>query len=175
MADCIKFRLCNPADASALALLRQATFLQTFAGTLDGASILAHGESQHATRVYHAWLQDPSTTIWIAQTEIGNAPVGYLVLAKSTLPIADFPVDDLAVKRIYLLHRFHGSGVGKRLMAVAISHAQLLHAPRLLLGVYANNHEAIAFYVRQGFRKIGERIFNVGGKKYDDAMLAMDI
>lgn len=127
------------------------------------------------TRLYHAWLQDPSTTIWIAQTEIGNAPVGYLVLAKSTLPIADLPVDDLAVKRIYLLHRFHGSGVGKRRIAVAISHAQLLHAPRLLLGVYANNHEAIAFYVRQGFRKIGERIFNVGGKNYDDAMLAMDI
>ena len=175
MADHISIRRCKPTDANALALLGQATFLETFAGILDGASILAHCESQHVTRVYEAWLQDPATTIWIAETEIGNAPIGYLVLAKSTLPIADLHVDDLEVKRIYLLHRFHGSGVGKRLMAQAISHAQLVQAPRLLLGVYANNHDAIAFYFRQGFRKIGERIFNVGGKNYDDVMLAMDV
>ncbi len=175
MADHISIRCCKPTDASVLALVGQATFLQTFAGILDGTSILAHCQSQHATRVCDAWLQDSTTTIWIAETEIGNAPIGYLVLAQSTLPLADLHVDDLEVKRIYLLHRFHGSGVGKRLMAEAISQAQLLHAPRLLLGVYANNHDAIAFYIRQGFRKIGERVFNVGGKNYDDVMLAMDI
>jgi len=175
MADRINIRRCNPTDANALALLGQATFLETFAGILDGASILAHCESQHATGVYAAWLQDQTTMTWIAEAEIGGAPVGYLVLAKSTLPIADLHVDDLEVKRVYLLHRFHGSGIGKRLMAAAISYAQSVHAPRLLLGVYANNHDAIAFYTRQGFRKIGERIFNVGGKNYDDVMLAMNI
>ncbi|QBB71297.1 GNAT family N-acetyltransferase [Pseudolysobacter antarcticus] len=175
MADRFNIRRCNPIDASALALLGQATFLETFAGILDGTSILAHCESQHATRVYDAWLQDATTSIWIAETEVGNAPIGYLVLAKSTLPLADLHADDLEVKRIYLLHRFHGSGVGKRLMAEAISQAKLVDAPRLLLGVYANNHDAIAFYIRQGFRKIGERVFNVGGKNYDDVMLVMDI
>ncbi len=75
-------------------------------------------------------------------------------IGESTLPIADLHVDDLEVKRIYLLHRFHGSGVGKRLMAEAGSHVQLVQAPRLLLGVYANNHDAIAFYVRQDFAKL---------------------
>ncbi len=43
---------------------------------------------------------------------------------------------------------------------------------RLLLGVKADNHRAIAFYRKQGFKPIATRQFNVGGTLYDDLVLA---
>ena len=43
---------------------------------------------------------------------------------------------------------------------------------RLLLGVYAQNDRALAFYRKQGFADLGTRQFNVGGKLYDDLVLA---
>ena len=38
----IRIRECGPADAQALALVGQATFLQSYADDLPGADILAH-------------------------------------------------------------------------------------------------------------------------------------
>ena len=40
-------RSCTPADAQALALVGAATFLETFAGVLDGQAIVAHCEQAH--------------------------------------------------------------------------------------------------------------------------------
>lgn len=41
MTEFVSLRRCGVDDANALALVGQATFLESFAGTLDGADILA--------------------------------------------------------------------------------------------------------------------------------------
>ena len=46
---------------------------------------------------------------------------------------------------------------------------------RLVLGVKNDNHRAIGFYTKQGFRQIGTRRFDVGGTLYDDVVLACDL
>ncbi len=45
-------------------------------------------------------------------------------------------------------------------------------AGRLLLGVKYDNHRALSFYAKNGFETIGTRRFDVGGKTYDDFVLA---
>jgi ribosomal protein S18 acetylase RimI-like enzyme len=80
---------------------------------------------------------------------------------------------DLEIKRIYLLGRYHGDGVGKRLLSQAIRHAKLAGAARLLLGVYAGNASAIGFYRQQGFIDLTRRQFNVGGRDYDDQVMSL--
>ncbi|MCI4568579.1 GNAT family N-acetyltransferase [Lysobacter sp. CFH 32150] len=173
MADPIDIHACVPGDEQALALLGQATFLETFAGILAGGDILAHCLVQHAPDIYRQWLVDEHYRLWIAN--VRQAPVGYLALTPPALPIADPRDDDLEVKRIYLLHRFHGAGIGRRLMDAAIAHARQRGCRRLLLGVYAGNRDAIAFYERMGYRHVGERRFRVGGNEYDDVVLALDL
>lgn len=79
----------------------------------------------------------------------------------------------MEIKRIYLLDKCHGQGLGKRLVAEAVAYAKQASAPRLLLGVYAHNTNAIAFYKRVGFEKLGSRQFNVGGKDYDDNIMGI--
>ncbi|HEY0661605.1 MAG TPA: GNAT family N-acetyltransferase [Lysobacter sp.] len=175
MSHQIDIRACVAGDEEALALVGQASFLETFAGILDGADILAHCAGQHAGQVYRAWLADERVRMWVAQAKPGDAPVGYLVLAPAALPVAGPRADDLEIKRIYLLHRFQGGGIGKRLMAEAVQEARRRGCGRLLLGVYADNLDAIAFYERCGFSRVGERRFRVGNNEYQDAVLGLDL
>ncbi len=167
----IKVRPCVPGDASALALVGQATFLESYATELPGADIVAHCAAEHAPARYAGWLANPAVHLWIAEHAQTGAPVGYAVVSIPDLP-APFGPPDLELKRIYLLSRFHGGGIGARLMAAAVETARASGAPRLLLGVYRSNTTAIAFYTRQEFTVAGERKFQVGVNAYDDLVLA---
>jgi ribosomal protein S18 acetylase RimI-like enzyme len=166
----IDLRRCTPDDAPALALVGQATFLETFAGILRGPDIVAHCQRAHAVERYRAWLGDPAYGLWLAEV-LGGAPVGVMLVGPADLPLPDVSATDAELKRIYLLSKFQGGGVGKRFMAEAASHAVARGATRLLLGVYANNHAAIGFYERSGFAKVGTRQFDVGGTLYDDFIM----
>lgn len=163
-----------PGDEGALSLVGRATFLETFAGILDGRAIVEHCAHAHAAAVYRAWLEDAQAAAWLVETVQGNAPVGFMVIAAPQLPLPDTR-GDVELKRIYLLGRFRGGGVGKQLIQAAIAHARAAGARRLLLGVYAHNHAAIGFYERCGFGKVGARKFNVGGQAFDDHMMALEI
>lgn len=154
-------------DAAALALIGAATFLETFAGILDGAAIVAHCAAQHEESAYRAWLASGARA-WLAEAQPGGAPIGFALVARPDLDAA--AEGDIELKRIYSLSRFHGSGLGAALMREAVAAAEGHH--RLLLGVYARNERALAFYRKQGFVDIGTRRFNVGGKLYDDRVLA---
>lgn len=163
------------ADADALAAVGAASFLETFAGVLEGADILAHCARQHAGPVYADWLGRTDTALWLAETGHGAAPVGYAVLTPAALPLPDPRADDLELKRIYLLHRFHGGGLGARLLRAAVEEARVRGARRLALGVYAGNERAQEFYRRAGFRAVGERRFQVGERHYEDAVMALEL
>jgi len=175
MIEGTRIRLCNAGDETVLALLGQATFLESFAGMADGQDILSHCAHQHSPTVYRKWLNDGKTRIWTAEIPPGNAPVGYLVMTSPDLPISDPQANDLEIKRIYLLHPFQGSGIGRRLMAEAIAFARTRNCRRLLLGVHSRNIGAIAFYERLGFTNVGTRKFKVGSHIYDDLVFALTL
>ena len=163
-------------DAAALALIGGATFLETFAGVLDGADIVEHCAREHSTAVYDAWLNNPDAALWLADARDGAAPVGYAVLDHPHLPIADLdPENDVEIKRIYVLSRLHGTGVGSRLMTAMLDEAKRRGSRRALLGVYAGNHRALAFYAKNGFTRVGERRFRVGANTYADHVLSRQL
>ena len=165
-------RRATPADALALSLIGSATFLETFAGIVDGADIIAHCASEHSRAAYDTLLAKADSAAWLAESSLGAAPIGYAVLCPPKLPVADPQPDDAEIKRIYLLSRFHGTGVGARLMEAALEEATHRGARRALLGVYAQNHRALAFYAKLGFTRVGERRFQVGANTYGDYVLA---
>ena len=162
-------------DEHRLAAVGAASFLETFAGVLSGEDILAHCENQHAATVYEDWLIGGEARLWLAEAEEGRAPVGYLVMTKPDLPLADIGPGDVEIKRIYVLHRFHGDKVGWALMKTAIDAARRTGRSRVLVGVYGRNEQAIAFYKRVGFAVVGERKFKVGSTLHDDLILALTL
>ncbi|SNS82778.1 Ribosomal protein S18 acetylase RimI [Sphingomonas laterariae] len=156
-------------DIGRLALVGAATFLESFAGILDGAAIVEHCARQHDAGVYARYLQ-AGASAWLAEAAEGGAPIGYALVTAPDLPGAE--PGDLELKRIYTLSRCHGGGLGAALMRHAVDRAAAQGASRLLLGVYGQNARAIAFYRKQGFEQIGERRFRVGHRDYDDVVLA---
>jgi ribosomal protein S18 acetylase RimI-like enzyme len=171
-APLVTIRRAVPGDARRVSIVGQATFLETFAGILDGDDILQHCEGPHAVAQYAQALESDDTRLWLAETEHGKTPVGYLMTTSaSTLPLADVGAADLEVKRIYVLHRFHGAGVGPALMRCAIDEARATGKDRVLIGVYSKNDRAIAFYKKNDFSIVGTRRFKVGSNHYDDFIL----
>jgi diamine N-acetyltransferase len=162
-------RVCGQGDEEKLALVGAASFLEAFAGFLEGEDILAHCRNQHSVAKYAAMLADAETRACVA--EMKGAPVGYAVVCPPDIPVPLEP-DDVELKRIYLLHRFQGSGIGAALMDWSVATARSLGKRRLLLGVNAENDQAVNFYLRHGFEHAGKRKFQVGNMICDDFILA---
>jgi GNAT superfamily N-acetyltransferase len=152
-------------------LVGAATFLETFAGVLEGSAIVEHCRKEHSSAAYLRYLGSGGT-VWLAEAGKGDAPIGFALLGSSLLPGTNPDGSDLELKRIYSLSRFHGTGVGMALMRLVVEHATRAAAHRLVLGVYAGNSRAIAFYGKQGFTPIARRRFQVGPRDYDDIVFA---
>jgi len=164
----IAIREAGTDDAARLSLVANATFLETFAGLIDGEALVAHCACHHEPAHLRARL-DAGARAWLA--ELDGAPVGYALLVEPELEAAQ--PGDIELKKIYLLSRFHGGDTAARLLASTIDGAA--GHSRLLLGVKDDNHRAIGFYRKHGFGQIATRRFDVGGTLYDDVVLARDL
>ena len=161
-------REAGAADAARLSLVASATFLETFAGEIAGDALVAYCADANSPG-YLEKLLTGGARAWLA--ELDAAPVGYALLNRPELEAARD--GDIELKKIYVLSRFHGGGVARDLFDAALAAAQ--GHRRLLLGVKADNHRAIAFYRKQGFGQIGTRRFDVGGTLYDDIVMAREL
>jgi GNAT superfamily N-acetyltransferase len=181
--ESITLRRATPADASALALVGAATFLEAFTWMLPGADIIAHCAKHHTPEAYAAYLALPTTRITLAVTGI-DAPVGYAMLTTPDLPSFNVQPTDIELKRIYLFSRFRSSKTevfghpqtrpAQALMNAAIADAVALNSKRLLLGTHGGNERAISFYRRNGFTEAGTRTFTVGTQQCCDLIFARD-
>jgi GNAT superfamily N-acetyltransferase len=169
-----RLRRASPADAPAVAMIAQASFLETFAGILAGPDIVAHCGKNSSPAVFAAWAEDPRAVVTLAEHADGAAPIGYTLLVPPDLPIA-LSAGDIELRRIYALSLAHGTGLGRAMMARAIDDARGLGKTRLLLGVLGRNIRARAFYERGGFVVVGERQYLVGSTLYDDLVYGRDI
>lgn len=158
-------------DAEALCLIGCATFLESYAQSLPGKDILLHCQKQHSAACYRAYLQGGGKA-WLAETGETATPVGYALNTQPDLPVPLAP-SDVELRRIYLLSKFQGAGLGKALLSSAKTAARDEGAARLVLGVYEENSAALKFYAAQGFEDIGERPFQVGNKVCRDRILAL--
>ncbi len=162
-------------DAGTLAVIGAATLLEAYAGFLPGESLLAHCRKYHVASAYEAVLRTAEGKAWLAEVEPGGCPVGYAMMTAPEFPEEVLQAGDAELRRIYVFSRFYGAGAGAGLMGLAIEEARARGAKRLLLGVHPQNVRAIAFYTKNGFEKVGEREFLVGGSRFLDPVLGLTL
>lgn len=162
-----RLRRAETADAAACALVAGATFLEAFAGILDGPDIVAHVGAKSDPSSFLRLIEDPASVVTLAEATTGAAPLGYTALSEPDLPLPTAP-GDIELKRIYALFPTHGTGLGAALIERAFHDARALGCRRMLLGVYGRNHRAQRFYTKHGFAIVGERRFLVGATWHDD-------
>jgi diamine N-acetyltransferase len=161
-------------DAAALALISAATFLESYAHFIAVADMLAHVTAKYSETAYRTLAAEPQVALWIAEMPVSGAPVGYAMLAPPDLPL-EIEAGDIELRRIYLLSKWHGVGLGRGLIEATIEHARAAGKRRLLIGVYSGNDGAIGFYRRMGGEQIGTRRFPVGDAVYDDFIFGVQV
>lgn len=169
----IAIRPATSEDAAILADLGARTFRETFEPYISGPDLDAFLATAYGEAIQRAELVDPARPARILEAD--GVPVGFLQLRlghrEPGVP-GERPVE---LQRIYVLRAAQGSGRGAALMAEAVEMARAWGADVLWLGVWENNHKALAFYGRTGFREVGEHIFQVGSQTDRDLILARDL
>ena len=164
----MEFQIERTRDATALSAVACATFLQTYAHMIAWPDIQAHNAESNSAD-YFQELIDAGSAAWVVRIKDTETPIGFALLGAPDLPVEIRP-RDLELRRIYMLHRFHGEGLGRWLLDAVESEARARDAERILLGVYHEN-PTIAWYRRQGFEDVGTRAFTVGTETFHDLIL----
>ncbi len=165
----MKLRRANADDAGKLSLLGGAAFLESFADDHPGDDLVDYVAEAHSTGYYAAVLADPDCAVWIVEHGVGS-PIGYAILGPAVLPGSG--ADDLELKRIYMLYRWHGTGFGAALYDAVEAEARVRGARRLVLAVYPQNLKAQRFYRARGFEHVGGTTFMVGKTEFEDLVFA---
>ncbi len=74
----------------------------------------------------------------------------------------------LEICRLYVKQGFKGLGIGSSVIDFAVTLTKKLNLNTLMLGVWEKNDVAINFYLKKGFVKTGEHIFQIGNDAQTD-------
>jgi ribosomal protein S18 acetylase RimI-like enzyme len=158
-----RVRRCDADDATAISLLCQATILETYAGIAEGSDLYAYITKDLGTDTFRELLASERACTWVVETEIGKCAIGYAMVLSGE---GDHPFSTIVLERLYLLYRFHGLRLGKRLLEEALAFARTRRSGLMSLKVNAQNTQAIGFYKRFGFVTVSEEPFRAGERDY---------
>jgi diamine N-acetyltransferase len=159
----IATRPCRPGDEKALSIVAQGTILETYAGITDGHDLVTYAAAELSASDFNRILSENRIRAWIAETVVGKCPVGY------ALVISDEGANSFSsfeLKRLYIFYRFHGNGLGKRLMEDVLQFAKRMKSETIWLQVHEANNHAIEFYKHFGFFQTGADQFRAGKGSY---------
>ena len=155
---------------------RRGAILGLVARRADALADFRQSHPDHPVSIYPADVRDADALGEAARRFIDEYGLPDVVIANAGVSRGVLTGEgDLELKRIYVLHRFHGDKVGPRLLQAGLDWARQAGFRRVLLGAYGENHRALAFYRRNGFVQVGTRVFRVGVRDYDDVVLAVDL
>jgi ribosomal protein S18 acetylase RimI-like enzyme len=125
-----------------------------------------------------AELADVTNRVMLATTPGGDI-AGYAHLRFGVVPSGNAVPDErrpaVEIARLYADRRWHGRGLGSRLMERSLASAREWCARTVWLGVWEENARAIAFYQKNGFVVIGEQQFMLGSDRQRDLVMAADL
>lgn len=165
----------SPGEAERLAALGASTFYETFAAGNDEGTMRAYLEQAFSAARMEAELAQPESTFYFAFPEAAEEPVGYLKINVGAAQTEEMGAEALEIERLYVRGEHQGSGVGAALMAQALEEAVRLGKSMVWLGVWEQNHRAVAFYRRSGFEVTGTHIFQFGGEAQTDWIMKRSV
>jgi ribosomal protein S18 acetylase RimI-like enzyme len=155
----------QPEDAKTLAVLATQVWLHTYA--IDGVTsdIAEYVLSELSPEKFLVVLNDPSRHVLVAAH--ARSLVG-LAVVKFGVPCPNSDRSAVELKTLYVQEHFIGCGVGKSLLQTAEAKARAHANTALWLTVNAKNTRAIAFYVHQGYTKVGTTYFVLGEGRHEN-------
>lgn len=152
-----------------LQAIAKTTFEETFAHQNEAQSMQTYLEEKFSKAQVRQELANPDSQFYFVWDQ--DEVVGYLKLNTGKAQTEPQPEPAMEIERIYVLSKCQGKKLGHALLRHALSQAQAQGVAYLWLGVWEENHRAIAFYERHGFEGFGEHLFYLGSEAQVDLML----
>ena len=171
----ISIRPATLGDAKLLTDLAYKTFWDAFAHHPKNApDDLAHYMRQ-AFNVEQttAELSDPNNLFLIA--EIDSQPAGYAKLTFDNIEPGISAQKPVELGRLYSQQEYVGGGVGQALMDECFARARTAGCDVMWLGVWEYNPRAQRFYEKNGFRTVGQHVFQLGSDPQTDLLMQREI
>jgi diamine N-acetyltransferase len=160
-------------DASALAVLAERTFRDTFSSANDPRDMEHHCSTNFGPEVQLAEIQDPDVLTLLVEDDGELIAFAQVRVRSATECVAARRPSELY--RFYVSTRWHGRGTARELMEQVLAAVTLASSDRIWLGVWERNDRAIAFYRKFGFEVIGEHTFQLGGDCQRDLVMSLEI
>lgn len=96
---------------------------------------------------------------------------GYLKINVNDAQSEEMGNDSLEIERIYIKKKFQRHGLGKVLFTKALEVASEHNKKKIWLGVWEKNENAISFYKKMGFIKVGAHSFFMGDEEQTDFIM----
>ena len=144
-------------------------FYDAFAPMNSPGNMEAYMSQNFTTQNFSAQMADPRVLFLVA--EIGAAPAAFAKLYNGDAPDCVGGPAPVEIERFYVDRQFHGKGVAQTLMQACFDCARQSGHGTIYLGVWENNHRAIAFYRKCGFEVVGSHIFQMGDEAQNDLLM----
>ena len=165
----IKIRKATIEDAEALAVVGMHTFIQMWAPFTSPGNLKVYVESAYSYETISQELAHENFTYLVAFDN--EKMIGFVKLGRKQ-ELGEWITDKcLEICRLYVLKEYFDKKVGKMLMEESIAVASKEKVQSIVLGVWENNHRALAFYKKWGFEVIGTHPFVVGSQVDTDLVM----
>jgi diamine N-acetyltransferase len=169
-AEVVAVRHATEQDAAELAVLAERTFRATFGDSNGAEDMDLHCRKTYGREIQAREIRDAARTTLVCH--VGDRLVGYGQLRWGVPPNCVKGVRPAEIQRLYVDAPWHGKGVAGALMTSLFEAARQGGADVAWLGVWERNPRAIAFYEKNGFRRVGDHSFLLGNDPQRDWVLA---
>ncbi|MCR8556683.1 GNAT family N-acetyltransferase [Mucilaginibacter sp. BJC16-A38] len=156
-------------DAAVLLEFSKATFFHFFGPLNDPANMEAYASVAFTSQKMLSELINPDSEFYFAM--IGDEIAGYLKLNFSNAQTEFREADAMEIERIYVSQDHQRKKVGQQLLDFAIETATNKKFKYVWLGVWENNHNALAFYKHNDFEVFSSHEFVLGDDLQTDLLM----
>lgn len=169
----IKINNCTKNDIPLIIQLGIRTFCETFEEVTSESDL-----QKYLIKAFNHKQIETEFSNWDSEFYLiknNDIACGYMKLNYNNAQQEFKEPDGMELARIYILERFKAKGIGKKAIEFCFNKANYLSKKYIWLGVWESNFQAIRFYEKYGFKKIGEHVFQVGNDSQKDILMKKNI
>jgi ribosomal protein S18 acetylase RimI-like enzyme len=162
-------------DLLKLQNISRSTFAQTFDEHNNPEDMEAYLNTNFSAEKLSTELNNKNSKFYFAINNEVNEVVGYLKVNTGDAQSEKMDLNAFEIERIYVDKAYFGKKVGQLLFNKAIEIAKSIKVSYVWLGVWEENHRALAFYTKNGFIAFDKHIFKLGNDEQTDFMMKLTL
>ena len=169
----MQIRKLDITDLENLQKISITTFRETFEEVNSEEDMQKYLDENLSLERLKSELENLDSEFYFIENE--NKNLGYLKLNFENAQTEKVEENYFEIERIYVLKAFLGQKIGQILFDKAIEIGREKNLEYVWLGVWEENHRAIKFYEKNGFKVFGKHKFVLGEDLQTDLLMKMKI